>query len=432
MAAKSVGGLSCVRALAMELGLGLEPSPSDRAAFDDILGDRETDAVSARAIFAQLLVAREASAWSRVIARGLARGLLRDGATRGDASLVSLAHRAAIFADPLVSADFPKVPTFTRKPFAQRADTLRMEIGPHDRGAIAVHDVAAAPSGGALVALGEGGVRWLTRDGRIAATFDVPARWLVVSDHGSRVLAIARRGDAFRVSRIDLPNRRAEAWSEMLLTRWADTFDGDQWIVGRGRELLVLDACAPDVRALRRVGDLDGEVASITRTAQYVDLVLVDGDEVNRWRYDLPAWALRMRRRAHSFVASKDALFTVLDDGTEARVGLAVDSTWNTLALCHATDTTSQAVLSHSEAGWWPLVLRGEGSWVATAFTEADRVRAVLADRRAVIRIDVALAGRTRAVARVQNDSLWIADDAGIVMRIGLDTGTVQQRWVVR
>jgi hypothetical protein len=96
-----------------------------------------------------------------------------------------------------------------------------------------------------VLALGELGVRIIGRDGRTAAHIDQPAFQLVMSDLGTRALAVAPRGQVHRVARLDLLERRGAHWCDVMFDSAARSFDGDVWIAAHGRSVVAVDTTAP-------------------------------------------------------------------------------------------------------------------------------------------------------------------------------------------
>ena len=65
----------------------------------------------------------------------------------------------------------------TKKDF----ETLTVEIAENDRGANHVYDAHLLPDGKIVVALGESGVKIISKQGKIIAHFDQPTHKMVVS-----------------------------------------------------------------------------------------------------------------------------------------------------------------------------------------------------------------------------------------------------------
>ncbi len=104
-----------------------------------------------------------------------------------------------------------------------------------------------------------------------------------------------------RVGRIELASRRSDHWGEIKTHAYAESFDGQTWLVARFRpdenaELLVLDVLDERPSVLRRIPLPVSEVGSIDLDARYCNL---HGGEPfarpERLRYELPSFTLRER-----------------------------------------------------------------------------------------------------------------------------------------
>ena len=292
------------RAGASSLARALDLLPARHAELREraraLLSDDADEGQPLRAAFARQLARMAPSLRTQPIARAALRACIRDLAHAGadDASLrTGLARHAD---DAALAADAPPMPRLPRPTLRSLAAARVVRIEAADRGSVEVHDavyLAGAPPAGArmLLALGEAGLRLVSSDGRVLARLHVPAHRLVVSDSGSRALALARRGALWAVSRVDLVARRAEPWLDVDLDAFASTFDGERWAVVRRREALLLDALADELCALFRVG---GEpFVRVERGPSRVSFVArdVEGRE-ERFRYDERTCRLLERR----------------------------------------------------------------------------------------------------------------------------------------
>lgn len=169
----------------------------------------------------------------------------------------------------------------------------RLEAGDH--GAREIYDAARLPSGRFLVALGEAGVELLTRDGRKVAVFDQPAHRLVVADHGTRALALARRGESWKLARLDLATLRSAAWCDLSLDAFTDSYDGGLWFAATDGSVLAID-CRADgpAQSLWRIPEVPGRVLAMAWSPSFCHF-LVHGELMQCWRLALPALTLRAR-----------------------------------------------------------------------------------------------------------------------------------------
>jgi len=148
-----------------------------------------------------------------------------------------------------------------------------------------------------LVALGEVGVRLLTRDGRTVTHFDQPAERLVISDNGDRAIALARRGEVWRLSRLDLIEWRCEDWCEAHIDAFAPNYDGSLWFLGAKGDFYAIDAHSKSFEAFWRVPDAGNRVLSVARSIASCSFLTTtrDGSQIEQWLYQLPLLTLRSR-----------------------------------------------------------------------------------------------------------------------------------------
>jgi hypothetical protein len=241
-------GAPAARLLIKKLVVAPASLPAVAPAIRAVIDDRDPDAARWRHALIEELIAAPPGPELRALARPALRALVRDSAERhvvdGDLlrrRLLELADDAALRADqPVIAA-----PTEPARPAP--ATTPGFEIGwaAADAGALPVHDAAELPDGRLVLALGELGVRIVGRDGRTTAHIDQPAFQLVMSDLGTRALALAPRGHVQRVARLDLLQRRGAHWCDVMLDSAAHSFDGDVWIAAHGRSVVAVDTTAP-------------------------------------------------------------------------------------------------------------------------------------------------------------------------------------------
>ncbi len=283
--------------LALELSIEPARFASVYTALTPLLADRGPEAVPLRARLATELLELQAHA-AKPIARELTRELFADAAQLGDRGLAASASKLADWIGGAFSADQPAVVTFERR-LSNEPTVYRYAA--HDTGARRIFDVHQYGSRFA-VALGEAGVALVDRMGKRIAHFDVPAEALVVSEDGSRLLALAQRGDAQRVSQIDLATRRSQAWGELQMGAAARTFDGQTWLIasppGTAPELLLLDVLDASPSVLRRIPLPDGvlAVSALQLVGQHCEVIAKTAHEFpDRLRFELPSWTLRRR-----------------------------------------------------------------------------------------------------------------------------------------
>lgn len=437
----AAGGVGAAKMLARKLVLRPETYLDVRARVVAMCVDTDRESVDARAAFTTSMLANLRTDESATLARPLARALISDVSRTGDEALRALLKRAVDFSlDGALRTDLPPLTTFARAALRDVTTPVWHRVDANDVGACRAYDAVSLPDGRVLVALGEAGLKVLTREGGTAFHLDAPAHRLVRSDHGDRALALARRGKVWRVARVDLLGRRAQVWSEARLEAFADTFDGETWIVAQEGEILILDATRDAMAALRRVMKTDprsdGRPSQIEREESSCavvftedlrlydeDMILLsepDGGRGWSWTYELPRWTLRARRELPGFRAGgwvavnalgadvrlsrKNGLNVLFDEGRRS-----VSPTWS-----DDTDIGDfqRAVMSRE--------------WLALAFKRGAGVCVALLDiARGAPRLVVELARSTEVFVRFQGDRMTVVDDLGRVLVIELGHGAL-------
>jgi hypothetical protein len=301
---------------------------------------------------------------------------------------------------------------------------------------VVVHDVAVLPADRVLVALGELGARVIGADGRLRAQFDAPAHRLVVAPHGGAAIAMARRGDRWRLTRLDLVGRRARYWCDARLDAFAPRFDGGRWFVGVDDDLLAIDVTAPAWSALWDARALGGAITNVDWDGRA--LAVMVGDAVappHRWVYDDATLRLRTRGEvAAPAPAARDDVEVALAECAHAsgdgplRVTLTFrdDDAITRLALVGGDRRIvlgSETGLAIGRAridafGRWAAVslFEARGSRIAIAYLPSSRVVAT-----------VVLEGAARPVVRIGADlDVAVADDRGRVSVVDLRTGALR------
>ena len=292
-----------VRGLALELSLDPQRFESVRVALEPLLTLSTRQAAEQRVLVASELRQLDVLA-GMPLARELTREILADAAAFADRSFQQTASTIAHWLGGAFHADFPsELPA----PGGLAASLPEHHHSPvRLAGSRPIFDVCECASR-FVVALGEAGVLVVNREGKRVAHFDTPAERLVVSEDGTRLLALAKRGDAYRVSQIDLATRRSRVWGELRADVFATTFDGQTWVIGRvaplpldDSELLVLDVFDDSPSVLRRLPvsgrlnvasgiQIDDGNCSVFASAAQLD------SGVERVRFELPSWTLRER-----------------------------------------------------------------------------------------------------------------------------------------
>jgi hypothetical protein len=430
--AVEAGGVAGARMLAKRLGEA-PTSESVKLALA-MLDDEEREGLSVRAALATALVSGTKTATTRAVARAAARTLLRDGPLGGVAgSEATYKGLVAMAEDGALRSDAP--PLVRTAPGLLRARTepicVRIERG--DAGVLPIADAVFLPNGWTVVALGEAGARLVGRDGRVVAAFDQPAHRLVVSDNGDRAIALAPRGEVWRLARLDFLRRKAEAWCEAKIDAWADSYDGSMWFLGARGDFYAIDATARRFDALWRVPEVGFGTLAVGRDATAVSF-LAQGRDFETWRYELPTLRLKARDVASSLVpealSAPTWMYAISPDATVA------DLTWHInkdvpgdslelLLRLHRAGAESQNIRVGSAKGDSGAPSMCGGLVAGSVVSESGVGVRVVGGLPYRVLIDVELEGARMASARVREDAVTIADDRGRLLVFDVGSGTL-------
>lgn len=253
-----------------------------RALRDDPLLHRERAALAS-----ELLAVSGHNASSRGLISVLAPALLADhSGSHGRMHKRAFQALMRLDADPLLRLDMPgsEMPGFETRPLAKQSSLLTLDVP--SRGAHAIHDAALLEDGRYLLALGEAGAVMTDSAGGVLARFAVPAYRLVPARSGRVALALAQRDGLWRVSRLDLMQRRIDDLGLSEISHFSGEFDGNSWTVVRGNRIQVLDTGRSLQDVLWQVAELPGEVVDFTATRDLEQFVVHDGVAGSSlWRY---------------------------------------------------------------------------------------------------------------------------------------------------
>ncbi len=424
------GGASAGRMLARKITLTPQPFVEVRGAAQRLLESWRAEGAPARLAFADTLRRGERSPEAATLARAAVRAIARDSGRFGARmEAADLRQLAAFAGDGALRADALALPIPARTLWITRDEPLEVEIAARDAGTRPAYDAAFLPNGLTAVALGEAGVRLLTRGGRTVAELDQPAHRLVVSDHGDRAIALAKRGDSWRLARLDFSLRRAEPWCEARLDAFAPDYDGALWFVAGPDGLLAADATAKRLDGAWGVSRLPGSALAIARSGGRCSLALA-GDPSEVWTYELPSLTLRRRdpvpiapviRRTHRIAISPEgALAEPSPGGATGRQillqihGLDIQDGPRVEIPLDASGRTGEPAI----AGDWAAlpVFSSEGACVHLIHLPSTAVRA-----------EVALGRSTKTALRLTSQYLTLADDRGRVVVLDLENGQVRR-----
>jgi len=417
------GGAPAGRMLARKVALAPEPFEEVRAAATTLLESWRAEGAPARMAFADALRRGPrlpaATALARTAVRAIARDSGRLGARMETADFRQL---AAFTGDGALRTDALALPLPARTLWIDRGDPWNVEIAARDAGTMPAYDAAFLPNGLTAVALGEAGVRLLSRGGRVVAELDQPAQRLVVSDHGDRAIALARRGDTWRLARLDFSLRRAEPWCEARLDAFAPDYDGALWFVAVPDGLLAAETADKRLDGAWGVSRLPGSPLAIARSDARCS-VLLAGQDSEVWTYELPSLTLRRRepvsippgtRRTHRVALSPEgALAEPSPAGAPGRpITLRIHG--------------GPAVEVPGAGKPGPPVIAGD--WAALPVHAPDATCVALIHLpSAAIRAEVTLGRAAKVALRLTPQYLTLADDRGRVVVLDLENGQVRR-----
>src|SRR5262249_20225992 len=151
---------------------------------------------------------------------------------RDEINNIQFRHLIDFSGDGALRADAPLLDRAVSSPLNRIDSALQFQFEESDTGSVGIRDLVFLPNGRTLAAIGEAGALLLNREGTTVAHFDQPADRLVVSDHGDCAIAMARRGEVWRLARLDLLSRHAEEWCEAHVDAFASDYDGSMWFIG--------------------------------------------------------------------------------------------------------------------------------------------------------------------------------------------------------
>jgi AAA lid domain len=231
---------------------------------------------------------------TQTLARLAARAILRD-AGQGLQSLGPIPLRQLIdySGDGALRADVPPRSPGRKVEINDLGAARQYSVAANDRGSTQISEAVLLPNGTCAVALGEVGLKLITRDGRTIAHFDEPADRVVVSDGGGKFITMAHRGSVWCLSRVDVQSRRIAPWCHAEISRFTTTFDGATWHMASGQDLYAIDATSKRLDALWRIPDLGHFVGPFTLASTKLEFVTYKDKNFWFWEYQLPQLRLK-------------------------------------------------------------------------------------------------------------------------------------------
>jgi hypothetical protein len=327
LAAEAAGGQLGARALVKRAVL-LPETLADCAVQLKALRDNPACHLERGAMAEALLALKERHPRVTQLANLIAPALLADqGSGRGLLTQNEAARLAALARNAWLDADLPSggLRGAAIQDLTTRPEALQGQLP--DPGALPVLDAVALDDGQHLVALGESGAAVVDAHGKLVARYAVPAQRIVIARSRQVALALALRDRVWRVSRIDLAQRRTTDLGVAELGHITTEFDGIAWTVAGGSRLRVLDTQHSLHEVLWQVTDLPGQVRALSVNSNVEQLVLVgDRGEPELWRYNLPQRRLVARGEAVPERVSDTSLMLLNPNGGVVEVWTQADA----------------------------------------------------------------------------------------------------------
>lgn len=287
------GGTASAQMLAKKAALFPTEFEDVKIKLQEILAENTDEAKEKRAAFAHETLRLSPSLELRTLARPLIRKLLSDISKGSYIFTPNDLKRIVDFAqDYTLRTDLPKVPpSAIRKAF----EPLKLAIAANDKGSTQVYDACLLPDGKVALALGEAGVKIISKNGKTIAHFDQPTEKFIVSDLGTKAICMANRGDVWRLAKIDFVERKASYWCDATFTHFTQTFDGNLWFIALKDEIYAIDTNAKNFESVWRVSEIGGQIVEISRSKNKLMLLIINDKGIEKWWYDLPGFTLRSR-----------------------------------------------------------------------------------------------------------------------------------------
>ena len=458
--ALEVGGAVGGRMLAYKLALGGAEDEIARQVAAALLSDEIRETAQYRQAFLSELVSLEVIAKARPLYRLAARTALRDaGAGNYTLAKPHFDRIVKLSEDGALRTDLPALPAHGRIDLSNLQEPLALTIAGHDQGAVPIFDAVLMPGGRTLLALGEAGVRLIANDGRTIVQWDHPANRLVVSDEGDRVIALVKRGETWRMTRIDLVSRRAVPWRDAAFQAFAADFDGALWFVATDSALIALDASAESLDALWREPKLEGRVFSICRSKAHFSILMLLTSQKDEWgrktepsvslerrTYSLPSIVLRDRNELATPAPSAGVTgfaMTIAPEGQSVFVSVSavipppygvIGSGEEAHCLLTATDPRKGTLFEElAPAGSETMPAALSESWAVLSARSHQGINCRVLDRKDWrVRARFSLERATKISTRILGPRATFADDLGRLIALDLDSGEILRNLRVR
>lgn len=421
------GGDPGARALVRKLALMPEALADSAAQIAAVLDAPDADGVRVRMTLCRELTALSSqSAATRRLAGELLRHVIAErsaGSNQVDRNEVNRLMRIAD--SGVLESDLPPI-AYAAPPAAQTLSSLGspLQVQGGEHALMQIHDARRLPCGHYLLALGESGVLRITAQGRHVVHFPLPAHHLVLSHNGERALALARRGDVVRISRIDVAANKVTDWISHPFDTWAGQYDGVTWNAVIDNRIVAIDTTQERLAVVWQVADLNGKIVDFHDDGTSQTILIGTRDDIEQWRYTLPE--RRLSQRDSYPLPREDVPRLLAHPASQAplQVRIMHGASGSELCLTRPTGTELQLQLGQLDAS--PLVEVMDG-WLFVQMQSANGdFRCLVADRRvhtviAELRLEQAAHPRMAA----HGNHLLLFDRAGRLLDIDTTTCAV-------
>lgn len=409
------------------------------------------DRISRQSLFEALCMQPSVQALEPLI-RGSVRAMLRDlGQGRQAWEKPSLRRMRAALEDRTQYWDWPAdVAEITarareqsgRRRLDKRDKPLVLEF--KEPGAMPLFDAVPIGKGNYLIALGQAGSRVVNSRGKTVAKFREPAHEFVMSDAGTRAIAIGRFGQMCQLSRIDVESFGSSVWAISRLESWARTHFQSLWFVFDGAHIHAMDVWSesfepvwshkPEHSFENGLADMD---ASKSQLSYFRLESKIHEREIS---LEFSTFGLPEALDDSSLVYANR--IRLGDDPIPGSITIRSDSFWVGLDLrCNERDELTGVTMTQGDGYAIPFTREIDlpnvehkrsvigAKWIALVLTRASDIHIHLLDYAPKfnnkIRATVILDGATSASVRFQDDFAIISDSTGRLIHIDLTEGNV-------
>lgn len=433
-----IGGRSGARCLARIIGSSKPEHGEFLVKARKLLEDDSVEEAANRLEFAETIRKEPKSLSTQTIARLAVRTMVRDaGQGLPGLTAIQLRQLADYSGDGALRADVPRQVSRVKIALKDLATPRHYFLSTKERGVGSISEAVLLPNGSCAVAMGEVGVKLITRDGRTIAHFDEPAERIVVSSSGSWLILLARRGSVWCLSKLDLSKRKVSRWCDAEISRFARNFEGATWYIATGADLYAIDTMSKRLEALWRIPDLGHFVGPLTVVPSKLNCVTYSSKEFWLWEYHAPQLRLHSKTQlspARPLESLKEVRLcsvpesgvldcsTVVDSWSEMRDGSPTrnplfrsqDGSWNEfLPLSQGEEVLCEPILA---GNWLALCVTSKALTRVLVYSYAKTVKPIL-------RLAIEMEGQCTPTVRIDGTLLTVSDELGRLHAYELNYG---------